>query len=82
MQYDNDDFDDISDWEDKLDDLIENFNDQNVVIQVAKYSLSSVEKILWEQISLDIGLYIGAIGFIFVYGIFIIGRCNPVLCRL
>lgn len=82
MQYDNDDIEDIQDWEDELDDAIETFNDRNGVIKVAKYSLSSVEKLLWENISLDIALYIGAIGFIFFYGIFIIGRWDPVMCRM
>jgi hypothetical protein len=41
-----------------------------------------IMKDLVEALTTDIGLYGGALGFIFIYAVFIIGRCNPVYCRI
>jgi hypothetical protein len=41
---------DLEDWEDDLEDLIDDFNDANDVITVNMYSLSRLEKSVWDSL--------------------------------
>mmetsp|Transcript_10141 Transcript_10141/g.1505 ORF Transcript_10141/g.1505 Transcript_10141/m.1505 type:complete len:156 (+) Transcript_10141:588-1055(+) len=84
VQIDDDDEDeeDVIDWKDSLEDLVDDFNDTTNVIKVHMFSLDRLGKDLAEAVTLDFALYIGMLLFIFLYGFFILGRCHPVFCRV
>lgn len=50
VQSEDADDSDMEDWEDELEDMIDDFNDSNDVITVNMYSLSRLEKYVWDSL--------------------------------
>ena len=82
FHVDEDDEDDINSWLDDLEELVEDISDDSDFIDAYFYSLDRIEKNLWDGVSIDLGLYFAFLAIIFIYSLFMIGRCHPLYCRL
>lgn len=81
IQRDDPDESDLHDWQENIETLVEDFNDANAFIDIHVFSVDTVSESLYDEMLVDYGLYGGAIAFILLYSIWILGRCHPVYCR-